>query len=56
MWEDAVFRQRASGVSCAVTSAAQLRHFKISGDLTKGQEKITMACLIKMNAGTGTTK
>ena len=50
------FRQRASGMSCAATSAEKHRRFKTSGNLTRGQEKITMTCFIKMNARTGATK
>lgn len=42
--------------SCAATSAEKHRRFKTSGNLTRGQEKITMTCFIKMNARTGATK
>ena len=51
-----IFWQRASGMSCAATSAEKHRRFKTRGNLTKGQEKITMICFIKMNARTGATK
>ena len=51
-----IFWQRASGMSCAATSAEKHRRFKTSGNLTRGQEKITMTCFIKMNARTGATK
>ena len=51
-----IFWQRASGMNCAATSAEKHRRFKTSGNLTKGQEKITMTCFIKMNARTGATK
>ena len=40
-------------MSCAAISAEKHRRFKTSGDLTRGQEKITMTCFIKMNARTG---
>ena len=43
-------------MSCAAISAEKHRHFKTSGNLTRGQEKITMTCFIKMNARTGATK
>ncbi len=45
----------ASGgiLSCAATIAEKHRRFKTSGNLTRGQEKITMTCFIKMNARTG---
>ena len=36
-----IFWQRASGMSCAATSAEKHRRFKTSGNLTRGQEKIT---------------
>ena len=45
-----IFWQRASGMSCAAISAEKHRRFKTSGNLTRGQEKITMTCFIKMNA------
>ena len=48
-----IFWQRASGMSCAATIAEKHRRFKTSGNLTRGQEKITMTCFIKMNARTG---
>ncbi len=51
-----IFWQRASGMSCAATNAEKHRRFKTSGNLTRGQEKITMTCFIKMNARTGATK
>ncbi len=40
-------------MSCAATIAEKHRRFKTSGNLTRGQEKITMTCFIKMNARTG---
>ena len=35
------------GMSCAATSAEKHRRFKTSGNLTRGQEKITMTCFKK---------
>ncbi len=34
-------------MSCAATIAEKHRRFKTSGNLTRGQEKITMTCFIK---------
>ena len=48
--------RKASGMSCAATSAGRSRRSKTSGSLTRGQGKITTICSIKMSARTGATR